>query len=139
MSRLNLFLLGPPQVECNGVPIKKVDTRKAIALLAYLAITHKSHRRDSIMALLWPELDESRARTALRRSLYVLNRSLTGNWLEVDRKSIGLNPDTDVWLDVDEFHRYLVECGSHGHEAGEVCPDCVKPLSGPLSIIRPLQ
>ena len=136
MSRLTLFLLGPPRIECDGVPMKKVDTRKAIALLAYLAVTHKSHSRDSIINLLWPEFDESRARTALRHTLYVLNQSLEDDWLEVDRKDVGLNPDADVWLDVDEFHGYLSECESHSHEAGETCPDCVKPLSDAMELYR---
>ena len=136
MSRLTLFLLGSPRVECDSVPMKKVDTRKAIALLAYLAINHNSYSRDSIINLLWPEFDESRARTALRHTLYVLNQSLEGDWLEVDRKSIGLNPDADIWLDVDEFHSYLAECGSHGHELGKVCPKCIKPLSDAVELYQ---
>ena len=136
MSRLTLFLLGPPRIECDGVPMKKVDTRKAIALLAYLAITHKIHSRDSIITLLWPQFDESRARNALRHTLYVLNQSLEGDWLEVDRKSIGLDPHADIWLDIDEFHGYLKECGNHGHEVVETCPDCVKPLTEAVEVYR---
>ena len=34
-SGINLFLLGPPRIEKDGLPVN-VDTRKAIALLAYL-------------------------------------------------------------------------------------------------------
>ena len=59
MSRLNLYLLGPPRIERDGVPIK-VDTRKAIALLVYVTITGESHRRDSLVNLLWPEYDQVR-------------------------------------------------------------------------------
>ncbi len=36
MSRLALSLLGPPRIERDGMFID-VDTRKAIALIAYLA------------------------------------------------------------------------------------------------------
>jgi len=56
MSRLALFLLGPPRIERDGVLIN-VDTRKAIALLAYLAVTHQRHSRDVLASLLWPEYD----------------------------------------------------------------------------------
>ena len=38
MPRLSLYLLGPPRIERQGRPTQ-VDTRKAVALLAYLAIT----------------------------------------------------------------------------------------------------
>jgi hypothetical protein len=37
MAELRIALLGPPRVERDGAPIE-VDTRKAIALLAYLAM-----------------------------------------------------------------------------------------------------
>ena len=56
VSRLALYLLGPPRIERDGLPIK-VDTRKAIALLAYIAVTGESHRRASLINLLWPEYD----------------------------------------------------------------------------------
>ena len=109
MSRLALHLLGPPRIECDGAPIQ-VDTRKAIALLAYLAVTGESHRRASLVNLLWPEYDRSRGRAALRRTLYALRKALAGAWLDVDQEEIGLNPGADIWLDVDEFHRHLAGC-----------------------------
>ena len=43
--------------------------RKAMALLAYLAVTGRSHSRDSLATLLWPELDQSTARARLRRAM----------------------------------------------------------------------
>ncbi len=38
MTQLSIYLLGSPRVECNGKSID-LDTRKASALIAYLAIT----------------------------------------------------------------------------------------------------
>ena len=43
MAELRIALLGPPRVELDGAPIE-VDTRKAIALLAYLAMQPPPHR-----------------------------------------------------------------------------------------------
>jgi hypothetical protein len=88
MSHLALYLLGPPRIERDGVPIQ-VDTRKAIALLAYIAVTEESHRRASLINLLWPEYDHTRGRAALRRTLYALRKALAGDWVEVDREEIG--------------------------------------------------
>ncbi len=135
MSRLSLYLLGPPRIERDGVPIK-VDTRKAIALLAYIAVTGESHRRDSLVNLLWPEYDQTRGRTALRRTLYALRKALAGAWLDVDRENIGLNPSADIWLDVDQFHRHLAECLTHGHPASQVCPACLAPLTDAVTLYR---
>jgi DNA-binding SARP family transcriptional activator len=135
VSRLCLYLLGPPRVECDGVPIK-VDTRKAIALLAYIAVTGESHRRASLINLLWPEYDRTRGRSALRRTLYALNKALAGDWLNVDREEIGLNPSAEIWLDVDQFRRHLARCKTHGHPQTETCPTCVDSLREAVSLVR---
>jgi DNA-binding SARP family transcriptional activator/TolB-like protein/tetratricopeptide (TPR) repeat protein len=51
---------------------------KRFALLAYLAIGGGSgyHRRDSLAAMFWPDLDQSAARRALRNTLYHLREAL---------------------------------------------------------------
>ncbi|MFN2520421.1 MAG: hypothetical protein ABR525_05175 [Candidatus Limnocylindria bacterium] len=46
---LTVRLLGPPQVEREGRPVR-FDTRKALALLAYLAVTGRPHARDQLTA-----------------------------------------------------------------------------------------
>ena len=53
MAELRIALLGPPRVERDKAPIE-VDTRKAIAMLAYLAIHPERHGRDAVAGLLWP-------------------------------------------------------------------------------------
>src|SRR5262245_66638613 len=108
MSQLKLFLLGAPRVECAGAPIE-VDTRKAIALLAYLAITRRTHSRDALATLLWPEHDQTRARAVLRRTLSALNKALADDYLDTDRETIGLRKnlvvgdETQIWIDADQF------------------------------------
>ena len=130
MSRLALYLLGPPQIECDGVPIKTYR-RKAMALAAYLATTGESHRRDSLVNLLWPEYDGARGRAGLRRTLYALRKSIGGAWLDADRDEIGLNRRVDpstssgqaLWVDVDQFRQHLGHCETHGHPRSQVCAD----------------
>jgi predicted ATPase/DNA-binding SARP family transcriptional activator len=132
---LRLYFLGPPRIERDGQPIS-VDTRKAIALLAYVAITGECHRRDSLVNLLWPESDRSRGRAALRRTLYALRKALAGDWLDVDRETIGLDPSAGIWLDVAQFHHQLDQCHSHGHSAVEICPACLAPLTAAVALYR---
>jgi DNA-binding SARP family transcriptional activator len=66
--RTTISLLGAPRIERDGVPLE-VDTRKATALAAYLAVTRRGHTRDALAGLLWPEYNQGRARAALRRTL----------------------------------------------------------------------
>src|SRR5204863_10027224 len=98
MARLALFLLGTPCIERDDVLIK-VDTRTAIALMAYLAVTRQRHRRDAFAVLLWPDYDQANARGALRRTLSTLNKALDGKWLEIDRETLSLHTTSALWLD----------------------------------------
>jgi len=127
-SRLRLYLLGPPRVECDGLPVD-IDRRKALALLAYLAVTGKPHRRDALVYLLWPEYDSGRGRAALRRTLFALRQALPDGCLDAARDEIGIDPGLEIWVDVHQFYQHLAECEAHGHPAGQPCPACVEPLT----------
>jgi DNA-binding SARP family transcriptional activator/tetratricopeptide (TPR) repeat protein len=100
-SGLRLSVLGPPVVLADGVPLT-VDTRKATALLAYLAVERGVHNRDSLAELLWPDYATDRARAALRRTLSTLRSALGGRWVSVARDSVSLEGGE---LDLDEFRR----------------------------------
>jgi predicted ATPase/DNA-binding SARP family transcriptional activator len=132
--RTTILLLGTPRIEHDGVPVE-VDTRKAIALAAYLAVTKQSHTRDALAGLLWPEYNQSRARAALRRTLSSLGKARAEGWLRADRESVDLDDDT-IWVDVARFHDLLAECKEHGHRESEVCPDCLLPLTEAVALYR---
>lgn len=109
MARVTVAVLGPPEVRVDGELIS-VDTRKAIALLTYLVVTGRRHRRDSLAALFWPEYDQQRARAALRRTLSALRAAVGSGVLDVSRESLGVRVHDDLWVDIEEFDR-LVEAG----------------------------
>src|SRR2546426_4036321 len=54
---------------------------RRFALLAYLAAASPQgfHRRDTLLALFWPELDQEHARAALRQALHVVRDALGGD------------------------------------------------------------
>ncbi len=134
MSTLSLALLGPPEIEVDGVPLD-VDTRKAVALLAYLAVTGRPHRRDSLAALLWPDQDQAHAKGALRRTISVLRRALGGRWLDAEREEVRLDGE-DLWSDVQRFHDLIDETGRHGHAAVEPCSRCLPALEEAVALHR---
>lgn len=51
---------------------------KAMALLIYLTLARPRglHRRDRLVGLLWPELDQERARAALRKTLHRVRQTI---------------------------------------------------------------
>jgi predicted ATPase/DNA-binding SARP family transcriptional activator len=134
MPELTVSLLGPPRVERDGVPVE-VDTRKAIALLAYLAVSGQGQNRDTLAGLLWPEYQQARARAALRRTLSTLKKALGGGWLVVRGDLVELDR-TDLWLDVETFSELLAATSAHGHDRAEVCPRCIGPLSEAADLHR---
>ena len=135
MSRLSLFLFGPPRIELDGEAIKP-NNRKAMALFAYIVSGAGSHSRDSLVNLLWPDYDSSRGRTTLRATLYALSRPLKGEPLKADRETIALNPDSDLWVDVLKFHDLLAGCRNHGHPSSETCPECLSSLSDAVKLYQ---
>ncbi|HSH79725.1 MAG TPA: tetratricopeptide repeat protein [Herpetosiphonaceae bacterium] len=135
MAQLTISLLGAPRVEHNGAPIE-VDTRKAIALIAYLAVTGHAHSRDSLATLLWHENGQTSARAALRRTLSALSKALGGKWLEVDRETIGLARDTGVIVDVDQFHEYLAQWNRHVHPDTPACDRCAEAMAAAVRLYR---
>ena len=84
MGQLALTLLGGFEARTRlGSPLA-VPTRKAQALLAYLALTPGlTHPRDKLAALLWPDTSRSGARTAVRQTLFLLRRALGPVQLDV--------------------------------------------------------
>ncbi len=84
---------------------------KRLALLAYLAIQAPGSfcRRDTLLALLWPELDQDRARGALTKATHYLRRTL-GDGVLVGRGDDELGVDTDrLWCDAPTFEAALLQ------------------------------
>jgi predicted ATPase len=135
MSSLKLFLLGSPRLERDGAPLE-FSMRKNLALIAYLAVTAQPHTREALVTLLWPELEPSRARAGLRRNLSMLKSALAGEWLVVERETVGADPDSDLWLDVRQFRALLQSCQEHGHPQEQVCPDCLSALAEAIELYQ---
>jgi DNA-binding SARP family transcriptional activator len=135
VSNQKLFLLGVPYLERDDASIS-INRRKAIALLAYLAVTQQSHSRDTLAALFWPEAEENLARGAVRRALSDLNKVLGQSWSQIEGETGGLRPDAGLWVDVEMFHALWVSCQTHDHPVGEVCADCFHRLTEAVTLYR---
>ena len=95
-----------------------VDTRKAVALLAYLVVADRPHSRDALAELLWPGRDAEHARGALRRTLSTLRKTIGEEHVEAARERIALGRGPGLEIDVDRF-RGLTAPGASESELEE--------------------
>lgn len=134
MSEIKLNLFGPPRFERNGHPVN-ISRRKAMAMLAYLAVTGQTHSRDSLATIFWPELPQGQARGNLRRTLSDLRREVGKGVLLLDGENVALVNEV-LWIDVDRFHNCLMSYSSHGHAVEETCPDCFPLLEEAIALYQ---
>ena len=76
---VQLRLLGSAEiVGSDGRNVGALRQPKRMALLAYLAVARPRgfHRRDKVLSIFWPELDEHRARNSLSQALHVLRTAV---------------------------------------------------------------
>lgn len=130
---LHLHVLGPPSIEIDGQPVVP-DTRKATALLAYLAVTGQRHSRDALATLLYPDYDQSRGRAALRRTLSSLKTSIGETWLAIERDTVALRPGDELACDAWQFQRLLAQCQASGGEGSD--PACLPLLQQAVALYR---
>jgi DNA-binding SARP family transcriptional activator/pimeloyl-ACP methyl ester carboxylesterase len=111
MRRVSLKLFGGFQARLEpGLPLT-LPTRKAQALLAYLALRpDPASHRDSLAALLWPDRTDDQARASVRHALHELRRALANGPDVLKTEGDTVTVDTDlIDLDVAAFTRLLAE------------------------------
>jgi DNA-binding SARP family transcriptional activator/pimeloyl-ACP methyl ester carboxylesterase len=111
MKRVSLKLFGGFHARLEpGLPLT-LPTRKAQALLAYLALhPEPAPHRDSLAALLWPDRTDDQARASLRHAVYELRRALAGSpgVLRTEGDTVAVDAGL-VDLDVAAFTRLMDE------------------------------
>src|SRR5262245_1835515 len=105
-TRLELRLLGQPQVHLDGVVVTDFRTAKVEALLYYLAVTGRPHGRESLVTLLWGDMPEATAKRNLTQVLSLLRKQFA-LFLDITPQQIGLKPEATYWLDVQLFQQTL--------------------------------
>lgn len=98
-GELVVLLLGHPEVRIGGRPVN-LPTRKALLLLALLVVEGRQ-TRERLTALLWPEADEERGRTNLRRTLAYLRDGIGRELEPVVAHRDSLAPAAGVVSDLD--------------------------------------
>ena len=119
MCQLQLSLFGVPVVK-HGETTLTFSTRKALALLVYLAVEGGLHTRKTLSEAFWAELDAKHGRAALRATLLELRRLFERSHeaserahLRIEHDTLGIEQDGSLVLDL-----RLVEAASKRVERG---------------------
>ena len=96
---LKLATLGEFTIALNGEPVGGLASRKADALLVYLAVTRRSHAREHLATLLWDDRPLDRSLANLSVVLNSLKKQLA-SFLQIDRKTIAIDLDSVISVDL---------------------------------------
>jgi DNA-binding SARP family transcriptional activator len=105
-ERLEIRTLGGLAIQRDGQPVTGLASRKVEALLAYLACAGRPRPRELVAEMLWEERTQERAMGNLRVALSSL-RKRVGPYVTIAREEVGINPEADVWLDVQVLEQAL--------------------------------
>jgi len=143
MCQLQLSLFGVPVVKHSQTTLT-FSTRKALALLVYLAVEGGLHTRKALSESFWAELDAEHGRAALRATLLELRRLFERSHdaserahLRIERDTLGIEQDGSLLLDL-----RLVESASklveHGVESlvGQAREELLQQLEQAARLVR---
>ncbi|MEZ4591647.1 MAG: BTAD domain-containing putative transcriptional regulator [Chloroflexota bacterium] len=103
-ATLALTLLGEMTIEFNGKPASGLPSRKAEALLIYLASTQRPYSRELLADFFWDDRPPEQAMANLRSLLSGL-RSKFKPYLEISRQNIAFKTESPHWLDTAVFQQ----------------------------------
>ncbi|MFL7892821.1 MAG: AAA family ATPase [Anaerolineales bacterium] len=96
---LEARFLGKFEIRIDGTPIE-IPARKAQTLLAYLLMNSADQfRREQLAGMLWPDYDESSARSKLRYSLWQLRSALGEDFFIANKVTLAFNFESSCWVD----------------------------------------
>jgi len=102
---VRIRLLGQVCIEQDGQPPTDLPAKALDLLCSLLLRRDRTHTRDELSAMLWPDTSTTAARKYLRQTLWQLQSALTADLLLLRRGWVGIDAGADWWLDVDTFER----------------------------------
>jgi DNA-binding SARP family transcriptional activator len=128
-SRLKVRLLGGVEIILDGRRVRAFDSLRLQRFLALIVLRGDSQHRSRLAFELWPDSDESQARTNLRKLLHDIRHSLPdiGEFVEIDNEIVRWIADGPSEVDVLRFQD-AVATGDFGLAAllysGDLLPAC---------------
>ena len=132
--KLDLSLLGEPEIRFGGNLLENLDSEKARALLFYITVeADRPHRRAELAEMFWPNKPEGYGRNNLKQALAVLRKALGDRDSEeplliTSNRDVHLNAGSSHWVDIAEFKNTIETVEKHAHQSIDSCDSCAKQL-----------
>ena len=141
--QMQLNVLGSFEVLVDGTRVPELRTDKMRGLLAYVALEPpQAHARQSLTALLWPEMPAAKAAGNLRQTLSRLRKTISRvspgagqRLLETTRNSIRFQ-HTLAEIDLARLHALLATVAGHSHQEPSLCAECIAHLAEAVILYR---
>ena len=113
-AQLSLYCFGPFKVSVDGEAVSLRRAGKGLTIIKYLAsVGRRPVPRDVLLEILWPSADPQTANNRLKATMHQLRQAFTPfeaaaisrDWLYYDEGCYLLNPDLNVWTDVQAFEQ----------------------------------
>lgn len=97
-KQLEIYTLGNLSIRLDETAVSKLASRKAEALLVYLACNPRPHPRETLATMFWDDSPQQRALANLSVLLSSLRKSV-GDFLATSRHEISIANVENVWVD----------------------------------------
>jgi DNA-binding SARP family transcriptional activator len=134
-AQLEITTLGGLSIRLDGQPIAKLHSRKAEALLVYLAVTARPQPREVLADLLWEDFSQKRAMNNLRVVLSNLRKHL-GDYLLITRSTAAMNPEVNYYLDVGILEVNLGYVGEIERKSGTLNKDAIERIEQAVELSK---
>ncbi|MCA9917596.1 MAG: hypothetical protein KC445_06555, partial [Anaerolineales bacterium] len=115
---MTISLLGGVTIALDGTAVSSFVSRKADALLVYLACNPRPHPRETLATLFWPDNDQTRALANLSVILTSLRKQL-GDYVQAERHTVAFNSERPFELDANQFEQ-AIEQAQARPQAGKI-------------------
>ncbi len=133
-TTLTIVTFGGLAIARDGAPVTGLASRKAEALLVYLACEPGAHPRDVLADMLWDDVSTERARGNLSVLLTSLRQQL-GDHLTIDRQRVALNRAAALELDCAALAA-AIDAAAEQRASGEIGATAAQALDGALASHR---
>lgn len=130
---LKIRSFGGLRLTLDGRDLSPFVSRKADALLVYLAANPHPHSREALATLLWDDLPQATALSYLRTVLASLQKQVSEH-LSVTRQTLAIHPQASYWLDFDVVRRQIDEAEQMWQLRGDFTTQVVTRLEEALAL-----
>ncbi|RME48522.1 MAG: hypothetical protein D6796_06165 [Caldilineae bacterium] len=132
---LEIQLLGGMTILKGGQPVQGLASRKAAALLVYLACTGRPHPREMLADLLWDDRSQAQAMSNLRVLLSSLRKQL-GDYVTITRYEAAFDTGSDYRLDTVELAAEVEAARQALQESRLLSPEGAARLAKAVALYR---